>query len=450
MRASVVAMAMALDGVDLVMWLERDAHEPPARGGHREPRARRAALRPGRADARRARLAAGTWRASRRSSARRSATASSRSPAYPDALARVWSALMCPTSGEVLLSAAPGCEFADWGRQAHVGGGSHGSLHASDSLGALVIHGAKLPDPPPAQWAIRDVAARRAVALRAPGGAPLDGGARPRPAAEGRAPPGRPVHSDDAPRDAAARMPGLLLRARRRARAGGDVRDDCVAASPTSAPAERGGPARRPGEHRQRVLGQLRRVGAVSRLRRATPHPTPKRRSRCRRRTCPPPAAACRRTRCWRSPNGSPKGQRRARRIPGLLRRRIPEARLPLAGQLLLEGRQEGDRAGPDRRPVRAGARTVDGVPGRVDDGARLPGRVRPPRQRALCVAAAVRPLLRRPSSTSAGRSRCCTSTCWCCCRSRSRWRCSTTPTSTARCRSSTRRCCTCWRGCSR
>jgi hypothetical protein len=66
---------------------------------------------------------------------------------------------MCPTSGEVLLSAAPGWEFADWGRQAHVGGGSHGSLHASDSLGALVIHGTKLPDPLPAQWAIRDVAA---------------------------------------------------------------------------------------------------------------------------------------------------------------------------------------------------------------------------------------------------------------------------------------------------
>jgi hypothetical protein len=60
-------------------------------------------------------------------------------PAYPDALARVWSALDCPTSGDVALSAAPGYEFLDWGGQAHVGGGSHGSLHASDSLGALVI-----------------------------------------------------------------------------------------------------------------------------------------------------------------------------------------------------------------------------------------------------------------------------------------------------------------------
>jgi hypothetical protein len=80
------------------------------------------------------------------------------SPAYPDALARVWSALTCPTSGEVLLSAAPGYEFIDWGRQAHVGGGSHGSLHASDSLGALVLSGVAVERREPAQWAIRDIA----------------------------------------------------------------------------------------------------------------------------------------------------------------------------------------------------------------------------------------------------------------------------------------------------
>jgi len=79
-------------------------------------------------------------------------------PAYPDALARVWSALTCPTSGEVLLSAAPGYEFLDWGGAAHVGGGSHGSLHASDSLGALVLSGIDLPADPPGQWAIRDIA----------------------------------------------------------------------------------------------------------------------------------------------------------------------------------------------------------------------------------------------------------------------------------------------------
>jgi hypothetical protein len=59
-------------------------------------------------------------------------------PEYPDALARIWSSLKCPTSGDVLLSAAPGYEFVDWGGADHVGGGSHGSLHRSDSLGALL------------------------------------------------------------------------------------------------------------------------------------------------------------------------------------------------------------------------------------------------------------------------------------------------------------------------
>jgi hypothetical protein len=57
---------------------------------------------------------------------------------YPDALARSWSALGCSNAGDVLLSAAPGYEFVDWGGADHVGGGSHGSLHRSDSLGALM------------------------------------------------------------------------------------------------------------------------------------------------------------------------------------------------------------------------------------------------------------------------------------------------------------------------
>ena len=50
----------------------------------------------------------------------------------------MWSALTCPTAGDVLLSAAPGFEFVDWGGADHLGGGSHGSLHKSDSLGALL------------------------------------------------------------------------------------------------------------------------------------------------------------------------------------------------------------------------------------------------------------------------------------------------------------------------
>jgi hypothetical protein len=81
------------------------------------------------------------------------------SAAYPDALARVWSALGCPNSGDVLVSAGGGYEFTDWGGVAHVGGGSHGSLHRGDSLGVLLFAGTGPSrfEEPPAQWRIRDV-----------------------------------------------------------------------------------------------------------------------------------------------------------------------------------------------------------------------------------------------------------------------------------------------------
>jgi hypothetical protein len=80
------------------------------------------------------------------------------SASYPDALERVWSALTCPNSGDVLVSAGGGYEFTDWGGEAHVGGGSHGSLHRGDSLGVLLFAGTgpgrkDAPD----LWRIRDV-----------------------------------------------------------------------------------------------------------------------------------------------------------------------------------------------------------------------------------------------------------------------------------------------------
>ncbi len=78
-------------------------------------------------------------------------------PDYPDGLARAWSALSCPTAGDVLLSAAPGFEFVDWGGQHHVGGGSHGSLHRSDSLGALAWCGVGPGVDAREQWTLRDV-----------------------------------------------------------------------------------------------------------------------------------------------------------------------------------------------------------------------------------------------------------------------------------------------------
>ena len=81
-----------------------------------------------------------------------------RSERYPDALGRVWSALRCRTSGEVLASARPGWEFLDWGRSHHIGGGSHGSLHANDSLGSLLWCGTGPAGPASReQWTLRDV-----------------------------------------------------------------------------------------------------------------------------------------------------------------------------------------------------------------------------------------------------------------------------------------------------
>lgn len=160
MRASVAALSLDIQGVELVMWLERDAHDQPREGviagAHGELRfAPGGPLRDERGRSWHLEGALETIGA-------RVAEELISSPSHPDALARVWSALMCPTSGEVLLSAAPGYEFLDWGRQAHVGGGSHGSLHACDSLGALIVSGLdKLSGlhVPSAQWAIRDVAA---------------------------------------------------------------------------------------------------------------------------------------------------------------------------------------------------------------------------------------------------------------------------------------------------
>jgi hypothetical protein len=77
---------------------------------------------------------------------------------YPNALARAWAAVNCPTSGDLMLSASPGYEFVDWGGVDHVGGGSHGSLHRSDSLGALLWCGTG-PDRREArpQWTLSDV-----------------------------------------------------------------------------------------------------------------------------------------------------------------------------------------------------------------------------------------------------------------------------------------------------
>ncbi len=158
LRALAARHALALEGVDLVMWLERDGHDAPREGviasrAHGELR-----FAPGGAVADPRGL---SWDVEGALSVIGAEVRDGRllSPDYPDALSRAWSALTCPTSGDLLLSAAPGHEFADWGGQAHLGGGSHGSLHAVDSLGALVLCGLDPPAREPAEWAIRDVAA---------------------------------------------------------------------------------------------------------------------------------------------------------------------------------------------------------------------------------------------------------------------------------------------------
>jgi predicted AlkP superfamily pyrophosphatase or phosphodiesterase len=52
---------------------------------------------------------------------------------YPDGGTRAWTAAHNPNAGDVLVSAAPGVEFADLAGRHHAGGGSHGSLRRGDS-----------------------------------------------------------------------------------------------------------------------------------------------------------------------------------------------------------------------------------------------------------------------------------------------------------------------------
>jgi predicted AlkP superfamily pyrophosphatase or phosphodiesterase len=65
---------------------------------------------------------------------------------YPKALERAWAALENPNAGDLIVSAAPGFEFADLGGRHHAGGGSHGSLELGDSEVPMLAVGL---DPPP-------------------------------------------------------------------------------------------------------------------------------------------------------------------------------------------------------------------------------------------------------------------------------------------------------------
>ena len=65
---------------------------------------------------------------------------------HPNALVRSWAALGNPNAGELIVSAAPGWEFADLAGGNHVGGGSHGSLTTGDSEVPMLTIG--LPQQP--------------------------------------------------------------------------------------------------------------------------------------------------------------------------------------------------------------------------------------------------------------------------------------------------------------
>jgi len=77
---------------------------------------------------------------------------------YPNGFERAWCALACPNAGEVIVSAAAGWEFEDLGRRHHVGGGSHGSLLAGDSIIPIVAAGFDEEVPLPEDPSVTDLA----------------------------------------------------------------------------------------------------------------------------------------------------------------------------------------------------------------------------------------------------------------------------------------------------
>jgi Type I phosphodiesterase / nucleotide pyrophosphatase len=166
--AAVAARLAVVEGVDLVCRLEDATGSPLRRGQPGPPPSGAWAVVERGGEALRFRpggeiadLRGGRWELEGEPAAL-AATVSAgrlRSEEYPDPLARVFSALAAPHAGDFVVSLAPGFEAVDWGGTTHAGGGSHGSLHAGDSLGPLLFVGC---GPAAAdereQWALRDVA----------------------------------------------------------------------------------------------------------------------------------------------------------------------------------------------------------------------------------------------------------------------------------------------------
>jgi hypothetical protein len=87
----------------------------------------------------------------------------------PDGPARVRAALANPNAGDVLVSAAAGYEFLDLAGRHHLGGGSHGSLAASDSEVPMLTIG--LGAPPASITGVKSAISRHFAvsAVAAPG-----------------------------------------------------------------------------------------------------------------------------------------------------------------------------------------------------------------------------------------------------------------------------------------
>jgi hypothetical protein len=166
--AAVREQLTMIEGVDLVCWLEADAdlplqrHEPgpppPGSWAVVERGGQRLRFRPG---SEVADQTGGGWELEGETEALAARVESGRlrSEDYPDPLARLWSGLSAPHAGDFVVSLTLGFEAVDWGGVTHQGGGSHGSLHAGDSLGPLLFVGC---GPESAgekeQWTLRDVA----------------------------------------------------------------------------------------------------------------------------------------------------------------------------------------------------------------------------------------------------------------------------------------------------
>lgn len=77
---------------------------------------------------------------------------------YPNAFERIAGALDLEQSGEIWCTAKAGCEFEVPGGEAHLGGASHGALHALDSLSPVIVAGAGVRDVLPRDMRLVDIA----------------------------------------------------------------------------------------------------------------------------------------------------------------------------------------------------------------------------------------------------------------------------------------------------